>query len=142
MKKLILIALMALSLCSCGATNTEKTISSPSLSSSVEIKPNKDIEEVVDAVDGVLKESLGEYIFASGYSEETGKYMALMSFDGINEVYGSEEFDTICDMLDDVSIAIYRDLDLENVLVLCSDDDSSACLYATDSGDDITYIFR
>lgn len=136
MKKICMLLAMLMLLCSCG---TEKEVVTPTPEPVATVETT---ENLIEAVDAIVNEVLGEYILITDYSEDTGVYMMLMTMDGIEDAYNTSEFKTVCGLLDDLSVLIHDDMGVDNVILLVSDNDIDICLYATDNGEDITFIFN
>lgn len=142
MKKIFIVVMLLMMLCACGAdTEPEQSVDIPTNDVESVTKPDNDLGEIIANVDVILKENMGDNIIATEYSEDTGRYMVLMTVDGIDNVYGTSDFYEFCYQVDSLSKTINENIGLPNVIIISSDTDVNVCLYATDCGENITHIF-
>lgn len=132
MKKCIIVALSFMMVISLVACN--KTEYPPGL-----------IEENIDATHAAIVKVFGEDIIYSEFDEtleQGGAYIAVITFDGVAASNGSAEFDELCDIINETTELCWEEYAVDTVIILASDKDNEECLFASENGEDITFVFE
>lgn len=74
--------------------------------------------------------------------EQGGAFVAFITFDGVAENKGIAEFDELCDIMDETSEFCWESYGVDTVIFLVSDKDIDECLYVSENGANITFVFE
>lgn len=101
-------------------------------------------QESINATRDAINHVFGEDVIYAEFDEKLeqgGAYIAMVTFDGVNYSNGTAAFDNLCDIINETTALCWEEYGVDTVIVLVNDENVEECLFASENGENITYIF-
>jgi hypothetical protein len=133
MKKYIILMLSLMMAISMVACRTEPEPEVPDIEPPVIEQENS---ELIKEIEAAVNDMIGDYIILANYGD--GIYSVVVTYDGIEDTIGTEEYNDACISFDEVTIAISEDFGVDCMISIASDKNNDKILYITYNGEDVT----